>query len=272
MAKKTKNTNALALREETALANWDEELAKHATEASEKEVIGGKSLSAKSGILNIAGEPVEGNKLKVIVLASVFQNAFYEDKFDPDNVQSPTCAAVAEEDEQLAPAETVEFKQHDTCDGCPQNAWGTADTGKGKACKNGRRLALLSGDDISAQALRDGEMLTFGLPVTSTKGWALYVKGLASNFKRPPFAVVTEIGAVPDAKTQFRITFRVLEQIPASVGALIMRRREEALKLLLTQPPTLTSAAKEAQNAPAKPSKARGGGAKPSKARGKGKF
>lgn len=256
MARAKKQQDALAVREETALANWDEELAKHATAASEKEVIGGKQLSARAGILNIAGEPVAGNKLRVIVLASVFQNTFYEGKFDPDNVQSPSCAAVAEEEEQLAPTEVVEFKQHDTCIGCPQNVWGTADTGRGKACKNGRRLALLSGDDTSASSLRDGEVLTFGLPVTSVKGWALYVKGLASNFKRPPFAVITEIGAVPDPKTQFRITFKVLDQIPGSVGGLIMKRREEALKDLLRQPPTLTSAAKEA--VPAKPNKRAG--------------
>src|ERR1051326_6041004 len=106
-----KKTDALAVRENTALANWDEELAKHAAAASEKEVIGGKQLSARAGILNIAGEPVAGKKL--IVLASVFQNTFYEEKFDPDNVQSPSCAAVAEEQDQLAPADTVEFKQHD---------------------------------------------------------------------------------------------------------------------------------------------------------------
>lgn len=250
---RSKKMDALAPREETALANWDEELAKHAVAASEKEVLGGKQLSVRAGILNIAGEAVEGNKLKVIVLASVFKNAFYEGKFDPDNVQSPTCAAVAEEEEQLAPAEDVEFKQHDTCKGCAQNEWGTADTGKGKACKNGRQIAILAGDDLSVDALRNGEMLTFNIPVTSVAGWKLYVKGLASNFKRPPFALVTEIAPVPDPKTQFRVTFKACELIPASVGALIMRRREEALKELLRAPPTLTTAAKEATTKEAAP-------------------
>lgn len=271
MAKKTKSTGSeLAVRGETALANWDAELAKHAAAASEKEHVGGKSLSARAGILNIAGEPVAGNKLRVIVLGSVFRNAFYENKFDADNVQSPSCAAIAEDEEQLKPADTVEFKQHDTCNGCPQNAYGTADTGKGKACKNGRRLMLLSGDDISAQALRDGEMLGFDLPVTSVKGWSMYVKGLASNFKRPPFAVITEIGAVPDPKVQFRITFRMVDGIDAEVGAVVMKRRDEALKDLLRPPTTLTSAEKDAK--PEKPAKGKSKpGFNPPKAK-KGKY
>lgn len=209
-----------------ALAKWDEELAKYAAEVAEAEQMPtGSFVSLKGGVLSIAGNPVKDNKLKVIIVDHVYENDFYDEDFDPDQPQPPVCYAFGRTEDELRPHEKASEPQHDQCAGCAKNVFGSAPKGKGKACKNSRRLALISADGLSADSIRDGEVVYLKLPVTSTKGWAYYVKGLHATLKRPPFGVITEIALVPDPKTQFKVSFNVVGPVPDSVMGAVMERR-----------------------------------------------
>lgn len=221
----------MASKKQTGIMKYDEELAKFAQEAADKEATpAGNFIKVRSGVLTVAGQPVEGNELDVVVVGHIYENCFYEGDFDPDNSTPPDCYAYGTEEEGMKPHEKATSPQHETCAGCPMNEWGSSPKGKGKWCKNTRRLAMLSADGLDPASAAEGEVLFYKPPVTSVKGWALYVKGLASNFKRPPFAMVTHMKVVPDANTQFRVLFKPVGMVPPETLPALVKRHEEIME------------------------------------------
>jgi len=193
----------------TGMAVWEAELAKRA-EASAKTAqsvaAGYKSISTRSGIFTIDGEAA-GRDLKCVILAWTLENAYYTNGYDPDNPSNPVCFAFGDDAKTMAPVEKdVQELQSPQCKGCPMNDFGSADTGRGKACKNQAKLLVLDENDLDD--LENAEPRTLKVPVTSVKHLSGYVKNLSDKFKRPPLAVLTNIHLEPDAKTQFSMTFQ----------------------------------------------------------------
>lgn len=195
-----------------AVVQWDAEFAGYAKEAAKgMTVAAGKFISTKSGVLTYAGAKIPDNELRCVVIGSIFENAFYEGDFDPDNPQSPGCFAFGVEKEEMAPSDTVPDKQSEACTGCPKNEFGSAERGQGKACKNVVRLALVAETDL--EDLAAAEVVYLKVPVTSVKNWIVYAKKrLAEGVKRPYWAVVTKVAIEPDAKTQHQVTFELAEE------------------------------------------------------------
>ena len=230
---------AKAPTKSTAVTKWDEELAKHAAMAAgiEASVQTGSWISTKGGRMSYNGQEVKGNKMNVIILDHILENHYYTARYDPDNPASPVCFAFARSDDDMSPHEKSSDPQSEACHGCPQNEWGTADTGRGKACANIRRLALIPEDgmeDVSA-----AQVAYMKIPVTSVKGWAGYVNNLSTVMKRPPFGVITEISVVPDDKTQFKIQFKLVEKIEdgEALGAIMERRAAVESELMAPYSP-----------------------------------
>jgi hypothetical protein len=233
----------------TAVTNWDEQLAAEAQVAAAAEANAGGAtfFSVQGGVLSFNDSPIPGNAIAVVIVDTMFENIFYEGKYDPSNPSPPTCFAFAKEEDELAPHKSVvelEQAQNDVCAGCPMNAWGTADQGRGKACRNVRRLALLPAGqlDNGKFTLYDEEehfskaaMGVLKLPVTSVKGYAAFVKQIAGALKRPPFGIITKISVTPDPKTQLKVVFEAISKVPDHLMASIVKRRGEA-PLLLDQP------------------------------------
>lgn len=220
-----------------SLTNWQDRLAKYAVAAVAAEAApSGSFISAKSGVLQYAGAAVVGNVLDVIVLDSIYENTFYTDAYDADNPASPVCFAFAHDDTEMAPHADSTEPQHTTCKGCPQNEFGSAERGKGKACKNSRRIAVLPGSDLSIGTLETAEVAFMKLPVTSVKNWGNYINTLAAIDHRPPFAVVTTIGIVPDLKTQFKVTFTKKALINDEGALDMLIKRMEAQQQTKTAP------------------------------------
>jgi hypothetical protein len=226
-----------------AVANWDEELAKQAEAAAKVEASTstGNFFSTKGGILTWNDSPIKGNEMVAIVLDSILENVYYGSDYDPDEPKGPKCFAFGRDESEMVPHEnTIETgtNQSDACKGCDMNEFGTADKGKGKACRNIRRLGLISAGNINKagdfepeedeDAYRASEIGFMKLPVTSVKAYAAYVKTLATTLKRPPLGVFTKISLVPDAKSQFRVTFEALGNVPSELMAVIMERKTEA--------------------------------------------
>jgi len=204
----------MATRKSKSMVGWEDKLAGYATQAAAMESSAAASgrpfLSVKAGVLSFNGAEIPGNKLRVVVLDHVLENVAYG-PYDPDNPEAPFCFAFAREEKDLAPHAEATDPQCVTCCGCPLNEFGSAETGRGKACKNTRRLALIGEDSLNN--LEDAEVAYFRVPVTSVAGWAGYVSQVASTLKRPPFGVVTEISVVPDRKSQFKVQFKLAEKI-----------------------------------------------------------
>lgn len=222
----------------TALANWDEELAKHAVIVAEMEQssAGGQFFSFRGGQLKFNDAPIPNNTMAVIILDHIFENVMYEGKFDPENQAGPICFAFGRDEKTLTPHKDAVNKQAENCGVCPNNAWGSAAEGRGKACGNRRRLAMIPAGHIESGQFEvyDDEFFNIApiafmkLPVTSIKGFASFVQQVALQAKRPPFGIFTKVQVVPDDRTQFRVTFEQIGPVPNALATAIMKRREEA--------------------------------------------
>lgn len=262
----------------TAVAKWDEELARQAklAAAMEESTATGNFFSLKGGILAFNDAPVPNNEMGVIILDSVLENVYYEGKYDPDNVQGPLCFAFGRDEKAMVPHKIVieaENNQHETCHGCPMNEWGSADVGRGKACRNTRRLALIPAGTFEAgrfKPFNDEEQIEkaaiayMKLPVTSVKGYAAHVKQLANALSRPPHAVYTKVSVRPDPQTQFKVVFEPLSIIPNELLGAVFKRNEEAAKAIeFPYTPFEEQAPPQRSSKAAPPAAKRGGKAAP---------
>jgi len=240
-----------AIAPSTAVVNWEERLATYATEAAaEEEVFGGMFLSLKAGRLTLDKVPCAGNKLDVVVVASTVEYAFYEGKYDMNNPQPPVCYAFGKDEQQMSPHEKASKPQHTDCASCPKNVWGSdPEGGKGKACKNTRRLALISADIIADPSkIADAEEIYVKLPVMSAKNWAIYVNNVNAQYKRPPFGVITNITTEPDAKSQFKVVFKSMGRIEDQAAMMALIDRHEASQKTIGfpySPPQVVAPVKE---------------------------
>lgn len=227
----------------TAVVNWADTMAKYAVAVAKSEAPSSSYISLKAGMLSYQSNPVPNNKLDVVILDAAYENTFYQGKYDPNNVRSPACFALMRVDlenpgegfDQMAPHEMSEDKQNDLCMTCPNLKWGSDPSGgRGKACQERRRLIMIPANAIETpDKVLTAEIAIMKLPVTSVKFWGNYVNTIATLNRRPPFALVTEIGTVPNTKSQFNVTFTAKTALPDGVMDAIMRKREMALSALL---------------------------------------
>ena len=119
-------------------------------------------------------------------------NAYWENKFEGQN-NPPNCSSM--DGRQGFNSETGEIRN---CKTCPLNQFGSADDGRGKACKNMHRVYLL----------RSGEMfpLLITLPPTSIKPLSNYIaKRVLAKGKRTT-DVITKI-SLKKAQNSSGITY-----------------------------------------------------------------
>lgn len=195
---------------------WDEELANLAKDATKgMDLPTAKFISLKNGKLSFGGAAVPGNELRAVILGWIHENQFYDEDYDPETPQSPGCYAFGTEQDEMEPHEKAPRKQADACNGCPNNEWGSAERGQGKACKNVVRLALIAESDM--EDLSSAEIVYMKVPVMSVKNFVMYAKKtVAQALNRPYWAVVTNITVEPDNKSQFRVNFEVADKIEDS--------------------------------------------------------
>jgi hypothetical protein len=135
----------------TEIVDWEAQMRRQAEIAAGAQRSaggGGKFFSTQAGVLQFDGTPLPGNQMAVIILADIMENSYYDGPFDPDTPASPVCFAFGHDEEDMEPHEKVDqdayfTRQNPQCHDCPRNEWGSADVGRGKACKNVMRLALI---------------------------------------------------------------------------------------------------------------------------------
>lgn len=168
----------------------DEELKKSLQLTAKQEVSLEKSdikfISIKGSKFSL-GDDKLGKTLSAVILASAYDNAYYDAPYDPEVIRPPACFAIAVDSNDMVPHETSPAKQSSDCKSCPQNQFGSS--GKGKACKNGRRLLLASADNTGVDF---DNTVSLRIPPTSLKNFSSYVRRVAAS-GLPIFSVVTTI-------------------------------------------------------------------------------
>lgn len=244
------------------VVSWADALALRATIARSQAAStggGSKGIGTAGGEFSIDGSPA-GTVLNVIMLDSVLEHAFYGEKYDPDNRKPPVCFAFGRNEKEMAPHEDSPEPQCETCASCEWNKFGSADTGKGKACKNIVRMMVISEDDLEDVEASEPRMLK--VPVTSVKNWKGYTQGIVDVKNSDPIAVLTEVALHRHPKFQFEMKFRNLGDVDNEVVGLLIDK-SDANQSALVQPyspkeeeeekPRGKGAAKAMGKAPAKP-------------------
>lgn len=135
------------------------------------------------------GEETLKEPLATVILGSAMVNSYYEGVYDPDNPSNPVCSAVGEvgKEDQMAPPEGTFKPQAASCKVCPKGQFGSADKGRGKACKNSRRVVLIGSADTRAQPM----IMQLGIPPTGLAKFSNYLKRVAAVCARPLHGVIT---------------------------------------------------------------------------------
>lgn len=232
-----------------AVVDWEKQMkaAAQMYKSAEANTGGGKWISFKGGVMSFDSAAIKDNKIDVVVLESMHENALYEGAYDPNSPSAPICFAFSDSMDSLKPGEDaseleLRMKPHKdsakpqspTCHGCKWNEFGTADTGRGKACKNLRRLALLHVDYLKKpEAIKSAPIAFAKIPPTSCGGWAGHVKKIANVLEKPPYAIITTMSCRPDTKTQVKVEFEVTGEIKdRAIGSAVFLRHKEAYGLL----------------------------------------
>jgi hypothetical protein len=230
----SKNTE-VAVPKTGAVAPWQDRLTAMAVATAEQEKPKGDWVSFRGGIFAINGQPLPGNKAEVVVIGSVHENQYYDTRFDPNNITPPICYAFSDSEDGMKPHPESAKPQAETCAQCPNNAWGSdPNGGKGKACKNVRRLAIIAADDL--EKVDSAQVYLAKIPVTSVQNWATYASEVANVLKRPPLGVKTTISVVPNAKTQFQVEFAFNGKVEDDATIQSLINRNEATRPLLLTP------------------------------------
>ena len=211
----------------TEVADWQKQLNDMAIATAAAEKPTGNWVSFKSGVLSIGGNAIKGNKIDVVVVQSVFENQWYKERYDSSNPQTPHCFALAELDDDLKPHPDSAEPQSETCATCPKNQWKSdPEGGKGKACKNVRRLAMVAAADL--EDVKDAAIAIAKLPVMSVKNWSTYANQIANVLKVPPLAVITNMSVTPDTRSQFQVNFELTDRISdgAVIQGLLQKRKD----------------------------------------------
>jgi hypothetical protein len=241
----------------TEVVDWEKEMEAQAKVAAGVVAnIGGNvpRFSIRGGTLSIDDQPIPGNHMAVVILDALLENAFYEGEWDPNNVVPPTCFAFGRDASAMAPHEVVVEKgqaQSEKCNGCPMNVFGTADRGKGKACKNRVKLMVVKAGDLSPEGrftynaedygedhFQSAPAALFSVPPTSIGAFASYVKTVANTLRIPPHGIFTKISVRPDPKVQVRVIFEAIEVVSKKNKALlpILMRRNKEVAPIIEQP------------------------------------
>lgn len=241
----------------TAVQKWDEDLAAMAGTAV-KEVasrLGGQFISVKpGGIMYFGGQQVPGNQLAVVASASIFENAYYTDGFDPDNLASPVCYAFGTEDALMVPHPSIEHPQAAKCSVCPRNKFPSkedirkqeaeakagrlAKVRKGKECKNMARIALLPAGtldgknfeaELDPEHYQSATAAFLRVSVTSVKNWVQHVTAMATLRKRTPAFVISRVWSTPHPKNQSEVHFEQLKPdvLPSALLPVLMARHQD---------------------------------------------
>lgn len=239
----TTKTTAVAKKASTAIVSIQEQLKAQAAAMAGR-------IAPPSGV-NIKitqdkkfqlpdGSKVEG-PLELVVVDFVSRNEFYEGAYDPNQISPPVCFAIHPEPKSLVASDNAPSKQCDDCNSCPMNQFGSS--GKGKACKNTRMLAVLPPDADDSTPL-----WLLKVSPTALKGFDAFVSNVNRTYELPPIGVVVSVDFNP-AETFASLTFT--DPRPNENLAVHFARQAEAKDLLAVEPDT--SNYTPVQKTPARP-------------------
>lgn len=131
------------------------------------------SIQYQGNSLNLMRDDGDGPRgsVDIVILKANAQlsKTWYENGWDETSSASPDCASA----NGIVPDAGVPKKQSNVCATCPRNAWGSASNGgKGKACGDHRRMAIVPLPDLRNESF--GGPLLLRCPAASLQDLAAF--------------------------------------------------------------------------------------------------
>jgi hypothetical protein len=216
---------------------------------------GGKRISIKGGVFRmiVDGKEIAQNEDRAMNIVIVAANAhvsrsYYAETYVEGQILAPTCWS----NDGVSPDTKVSEPQSGKCASCPQNIAGSAEQGKGRACRFSQRLAVTLENDLK------GDVYQLTLPAQSIFGnvengkmpLQAYAKFLGSH-GLPITAIVTEM-RFDTASATPKLTFKAVRPLEADEMALAQEKGQsaEAKTAIANNPATLDGAKPKAVAAP----------------------
>lgn len=208
---------------------------------------GGVGVSFRGGAITIGGTKV-GNSLRIIPLFPQFERTYYDRDFSVDDKSPPPCYSF----DGVKPHEKSSEPQSESCERCEWNQWKSDKRQRGKACKEGMRLAFLRADKtLTAEDVQVAPVLMAKFSVMNSKIVGPVLDQLYETVGHPA-AMLCDMTAEPDEATQIRNDLLPHVEVPPGLQAAVIARLDEAERLA-TQPypdPEEKPAAPAAKKAP----------------------
>jgi hypothetical protein len=176
-----------------------------------------KRISIKGSVFRmmVGGKEVAQNEdraMPIVIVSAAPHNSrmYYDATFSEDaEIKKPTCYS----DDGITPNAKSLDKQSQTCATCPQNIDGSSSTGKGRACRFSRRLAVVLENDQQGDVfqLTLPAQSIFGKPENGKMPLESYVRLLGSN-NVSVTSVVTEM-RFDTASATPKLTFKALRYL-----------------------------------------------------------
>lgn len=176
------------MSDSTALQNYEKQLMEEAQgiRATLSQPSSNK-ISTKGKMFTLPDGTTNPGPLHCVILDWITFNSYYEGTYDPANPAAPVCWALDRVIEDLTPSEACPSKQAEECKSCPKDQFGSA--GRGKACKNMRRLIVAAPD-----ATAESTVMTLEVSPTAIRAFDNYVMDIHRTLNTMPVRVVTAIG------------------------------------------------------------------------------
>jgi hypothetical protein len=231
------------------LINWEEKMREQAVAVARQERPSTNKISFKSGVMTYMDNIIKDNTLECVILAATEEHVWYETKWKANEYSPPSCFAIGIPGDELFPHEVVPDAPATSCRECPNWQWGSdPEGGRGKACKERRRIAVIPNDDFSTS-----EMALMSLPTMSIKNWSNHVNEVAAILQRPTWGVISRVRLVPDVKSQFKVVFGTVRPLESDELSQVHPRIAMAEALVNT--PYEMSIPEEEAQAPSKKEK-----------------
>jgi hypothetical protein len=152
------------------------------------------TISTKGKIFTMPNGQSAQGPLDVIILDYTNFNSYFKGAYNANAIAPPACYAIGKIIDDMKPGANAAEPQHTNCLECPRNQWKSAPNGgKGKACKNTVRLAV-----IPVNASKDDRPMTLSVSPTSLESFDIHIKKVAREFNAPPIRVITKISFDPN--------------------------------------------------------------------------
>jgi len=232
-----------------------------------------KRISIKGSVFRmmVGGKEVAQNEDRampvVIVAASPYNSrTFYDSNFSEEaTIKTPTCFS----DDGIIPNKKSLEAQSVTCAKCPQNVDGSNPSGKGRACRFSRKLAVVLENDQTGDIFQITlpAQSIFGKPENGKMPLESYVRLLGGN-NVPVTSVVTEM-RFDTASATPKLTFKALRYLEedefvnsqkkgkspeakAAIGSITTAVEADAPKLSAPKEPTPPAVEKAVEEEPVK--------------------